>query len=135
MGCPASREGDVYSFGILVLEMFSGRRPTDEIFKDGLNLHSFVKTALPESLMQIIDPNLITAETQETNSGRTATEEERELSNSNGNLSEMSAKARSCVVSVLEIGIGCSAESPKGRMSMEDVSRQLHLIRKTFLGI
>lgn len=124
MGCPASREGDVYSFGILVLEMFSGRRPTDEIFKDGLNLHSFVKTALPESLMQIIDPNLITA-----------TEEERELSNSNGNLSEMSAKARSCVVSVLEIGIGCSAESPKGRMSMEDVSRQLHLIRKTFLGI
>lgn len=124
MGCSASREGDVYSFGILVLEMFSGRRPTDEIFKDGLNLHSFVKTALPESLMQIIDPNLITA-----------TEEERELSNSNGNLSEMSAKARSCVVSVLEIGIGCSAESPKGRMSMEDVSRQLHLIRKTFLGI
>lgn len=124
MGCPASREGDVYSFGILVLEMFSGRRPTDEIFKDGLNLHSFVKTALPESLMQIIDPNIITA-----------TEEERELSNSNGNLSEMSAKARSCVVSVLEIGIGCSAESPKGRMSMEDVSRQLHLIRKTFLGI
>lgn len=114
----------MYSFGILVLEMFSGRRPTDEIFKDGLNLHSFVKTALPESLMQIIDPNLITA-----------TEEERELSNSNGNLSEMSAKARSCVVSVLEIGIGCSAESPKGRMSMEDVSRQLHLIRKTFLGI
>lgn len=124
MGCPASREGDVYSFGILVLEMFSGRRPTDEIFKDGLNLHSFVKTALPESLMQIIDPNIITA-----------TEEERELSNSNGNLSEMSAKARSCVVSVLEIGIGCSAESPKGRMSMEDVSRQLDLIRKTFLGI
>lgn len=124
MGCPASREGDVYSFGILVLEMFTGRRPTDEIFKDGLNLHSFVKTALPESLMQIIDPNLITA-----------TEEERELSNSNGNLSEMSAKARSCVVSVLEIGIGCSAESPKGRMSMEDVSRQLDLIRKTFLGI
>lgn len=124
MGCSASREGDVYSFGILVLEMFSGRRPTDEIFKDGLNLHSFVKTALPESLMQIIDPNLITA-----------TEEERELTNSNGNLSEMSAKARSCVVSVLEIGIGCSAESPKGRMSMEDVSRQLHLIRKTFLGI
>lgn len=124
MGCSASREGDVYSFGILVLEMFSGRRPTDEIFKDGLNLHSFVKTALPESLMQIIDPNLITA-----------TEEERELSNSNGNLSEMSAKARSCVVSVLEIGIGCSAESPKGRMSMEDVSRQLDLIRKTFLGI
>ncbi|KAG8656249.1 probable LRR receptor-like serine/threonine-protein kinase At3g47570 [Manihot esculenta] len=124
MGCPASREGDVYSFGILVLEMFTGRRPTDEIFKDGLNLHSFVKTALPESLMQIIDPNIITA-----------TEEERELSNSNGNLSEMSAKARSCVVSVLEIGIGCSAESPKGRMSMEDVSRQLDLIRKTFLGI
>ncbi|XP_021663665.2 probable LRR receptor-like serine/threonine-protein kinase At3g47570 [Hevea brasiliensis] len=135
MGCPASKEGDAYSFGILVLEMFSGRSPIDEIFKDGLNLHSFVKAALPESLVQIMDPNLLTEEIEETNAARAATEEEKEVSNINGNLSKMSAKARSCVVSVLEIGIGCSAESPKERMSMEDVSRQLNLVRKTYLGI
>ncbi|XP_057997644.1 probable LRR receptor-like serine/threonine-protein kinase At3g47570 [Hevea brasiliensis] len=30
----ASKEGDVYSYGILVLEMFSERRPTDEMFKE-----------------------------------------------------------------------------------------------------
>jgi serine/threonine protein kinase len=48
MGGEASTEGDVYSYGILVLEMFTGRRPTDDMFKDGLNLHDFVKMALPK---------------------------------------------------------------------------------------
>ena len=50
MGADASTMGDVYSYGILVLEMFTGRRPTDDMFKDGLNLHKFVKMALPKRL-------------------------------------------------------------------------------------
>ncbi|KAL6320416.1 hypothetical protein AAG906_007113 [Vitis piasezkii] len=37
-----STEGDVYSYGILLLETFTGRRPTDNKFQDGLTLHSFV---------------------------------------------------------------------------------------------
>ncbi|KAG5616215.1 hypothetical protein H5410_016039 [Solanum commersonii] len=40
MGSDASIYGDVYSFGILLLEMFTGRKPTDEMFKDNLNLHN-----------------------------------------------------------------------------------------------
>ena len=51
MGGKASIEGDVYSYGILLLEMFIGRRPTDDMFKDGLNLNNFAKMALPEKLV------------------------------------------------------------------------------------
>ncbi|KAI8531158.1 hypothetical protein RHMOL_Rhmol11G0115800 [Rhododendron molle] len=48
MGDMASTVGDVFSFGILLLEMFTGKRPTDNMFNDHLNLHTFVKNALPD---------------------------------------------------------------------------------------
>lgn len=60
MGSRAWKEGDVYSYGIRVLEMFTGRRPTNEIFKDGLNLPTFVKSALMhKQLSQIVDPTAV----------------------------------------------------------------------------
>ena len=64
MGNEASTEGDVYSYGVLVLEMFIGRRPTDDMFKDGLNLHNFVKMSLPKRLIQVVDPMLLPREVE-----------------------------------------------------------------------
>ena len=49
----------MYGFGILLLEMFIGRRPTDDIFQDGLTLHDFVKTSLFEPVMEIMDPHWV----------------------------------------------------------------------------
>ncbi|KAM7473913.1 hypothetical protein LguiB_021156 [Lonicera macranthoides] len=60
MGGVASKYGDVYSYGVLLLEMFTGRRPTDDMFKDGLNLHNYIKAALQEqAIMQILDQTLL----------------------------------------------------------------------------
>ena len=53
MGSDVSTEGDAYSFGVFLLEMFLGKRPTDEMFKDDLNLHNFVKMALLEHLYKL----------------------------------------------------------------------------------
>ena len=58
MGNEVSIYGDVYSDGILLLEMFTGKRPTDSIFLNSLNLRDFVKESLPERIIDIIDPNL-----------------------------------------------------------------------------
>ncbi|XP_059458514.1 probable LRR receptor-like serine/threonine-protein kinase At3g47570 [Corylus avellana] len=65
MGGEASTQGDVYSYGIFVSEMFTGKRPTDKIFKDGFNLHNFVKMASTEKLVQVVDPNLLTREVED----------------------------------------------------------------------
>nr|AGT15912.1 LRR-kinase protein [Saccharum hybrid cultivar R570] len=40
-GSAVSTTGDVYSLGILLLEMFTGRSPTDDMFGDMLDLHKY----------------------------------------------------------------------------------------------
>ena len=65
MGDETSIEADAYSYRILLLEMFLGKRPNDDMFKDGLNLHNFAKMALPEKLVQIVDPILLPREVDE----------------------------------------------------------------------
>lgn len=59
MGSEVSTNGDVCSCGILLLEMFTGMRATDEMFKDSLNIHNFVRTAVPKRVREITDPVLV----------------------------------------------------------------------------
>uniref|UniRef100_M4DPP7 Protein kinase domain-containing protein n=1 Tax=Brassica campestris TaxID=3711 RepID=M4DPP7_BRACM len=43
-----SIHGDRCSFGVLLLEMFTGKRPTSELFEGNYTLHSYTKSALPD---------------------------------------------------------------------------------------
>ena len=54
----ASTFGDVYSFGILLLEMIIGKRPTDSMFDGGLSINSFVQRNFPDQVFHIIDIHL-----------------------------------------------------------------------------
>ncbi|KAI6678600.1 hypothetical protein NL676_039396 [Syzygium grande] len=54
-----SIEGDVYSFGVLILEIFIGKRPTNDMFENALNLHCFAKAALVDQVEKVIDPVLL----------------------------------------------------------------------------
>ncbi|KAJ1431189.1 Serine/threonine-protein kinase, active site [Sesbania bispinosa] len=100
MGSEVSIEGDMYSFGILVLEMLIGKRPTDEMFKDGLNLHSYVENSISNHLLQIVDLTLLP------NGLEQATD--------NG----MHLNVEKCLLSLFRIALSCSVESPRERMSM-----------------
>ncbi|PON76726.1 Tyrosine-protein kinase [Parasponia andersonii] len=134
MGGEPSKQGDVYSYGILTLEMFTGKRPTDEMFKDDFNLHNFVQMALPERLVQIVDSSLLPRETDKTTLRR---EHGRNYINDGGfdNLNKISTHLQKCFVSVLEIGLACSRESPNERMSMGDVIKEIQHIKNAYLGI
>ncbi|PON69029.1 Tyrosine-protein kinase [Parasponia andersonii] len=134
MGGEPSKQGDVYSYGILMLEMFTGKRPTDEIFKDDFNLHNFVKMALPERLVQIADASLLFRETDETAMTK---EHERNYVN-NGHVespNKINTDLLKCLVSVLQIGLACSIESPNERLSMGDVVKEIQHIRNAYLGV
>ncbi|XVF83115.1 hypothetical protein PTKIN_Ptkin16aG0107100 [Pterospermum kingtungense] len=115
LGSNVTTYGDVYSYGILLLEMFTGRRPTNEIFKENLNLHNFVKTALPNRVAEITDPTLF----QESLKGETMI---------NSTFNEASHKDNILLWglnTIFEIGVACSFELPLERMSMADVVAQL----------
>ncbi|KAL5546647.1 hypothetical protein UlMin_006334 [Ulmus minor] len=136
MGGEASIQGDVYSFGILILEIFTARKPTNPIFNDSNNLHNFVKMALPDRLMEIVDPYLLSSEVEETTSrggiNRNIVESQYEIIES-GSHNQMDVKTRKCLLSVLEIGLACSRILPKERANMNDAARELHLTKNGFL--
>ncbi|PRQ59416.1 putative protein kinase RLK-Pelle-LRR-XII-1 family [Rosa chinensis] len=144
-GVEPSRQGDVYSYGVFVLQMFTGRRPIDEMFKEGLNLHNFVKMAIPERVMEIVDPTLLAtleerAPTTSQNvvnyiSGYNNEIEAVEENIDNEYLSKMNTYVWKCILPTLKIGLACSEESPRNRMSMEEVHRKLHHIKDACTGV
>ncbi|XP_028106752.1 putative receptor-like protein kinase At3g47110 [Camellia sinensis] len=96
MGSVVSTSGDVYSYGILLLELFIGKRPTGGMFKDGLNLYKLAKIALLERAMEIVDQKLVsTIEEEETTSINSRTQMGRE-------------KSHECLTLMLKIGVVCS---------------------------
>ncbi|XP_030962200.1 probable LRR receptor-like serine/threonine-protein kinase At3g47570 [Quercus lobata] len=124
MGNEVSLYGDIYSYGILLLEMFTGKRPTNNIFQDNLNLHDFVKAALSEQKIDIIDPNLLW-EWQE--------EETRRINNTRNEDQNGSSKIQECLILILGIGVACSIEFPRERMNISIAVVELHKIRESIL--
>ena len=70
-GGQASVAGDAYSFGVTLLEMFTGKAPTDDMFTEGLTLHLLAEAGLPDKIPEIIDPEILLDELHDDDSGDT----------------------------------------------------------------
>ncbi|KAK4780246.1 hypothetical protein SAY87_016352 [Trapa incisa] len=126
-GGEVSIQGDVYSYGILVLEMFTGKRPTDEIFTDGLNLHSFAKAALPEHVYEVVDPFLMKEFHDDELGGSSYVRASRQ----NNKL----RKIQGWLASIIRVGVVCSSEMPDDRMSAAEAVVALKVIQKELLQV
>ncbi|KAL8513142.1 hypothetical protein ACS0TY_019358 [Phlomoides rotata] len=100
---------DVYSYGVMLLETFTRKMPSDDMFGGDLSLKSWAESLLPRSLDQVMDINLLT------------------------NLDdEHCDKMMQCVFSILVLALKCSAETPADRINMKEILLELHKIKRQF---
>ncbi|KAI9070782.1 hypothetical protein K1719_047257 [Acacia pycnantha] len=102
-------KGDVFGYGIVLMEVFTRKKPTDEMFVQELSLKDWVSNSTPHSIMNIIDVNLL----------------QREYQNTDSILPYMS--------SVFELALHCSTELPEARLTMIDVVASLRKIKSLFM--
>ncbi|CAN1168514.1 Putative receptor-like protein kinase At3g47110 [Linum perenne] len=126
MGNDVSIQGDIYSYGILLLELFTGKRPTDETFRDGLSLHNVVKSALSkQNTSEVVDPVLLNELLHRLTTHRNYT---------TSSSDEARKDLQEVMSSILEIGITCSSNIPEKRIDMSEVLSRLAAIKSSLFG-
>ena len=101
-----STKGDVYSLGVLLLEMMTGCRPTDEKFSN--TLHEFVDRAFQNNINEVVDPVMTQV---------------------NINKTEV---LHNCIIPLIKIGLSCSMASPKERPGMDEVCNKILTVKHIF---
>ena len=113
-----STKGDVYNYGILLLEIIIGKRPTNRVFEGDHNLHKFARMALPNHAMEIAGPILFRNVDEVID---------------NHNCSPTN-RIEEYLISMVKVGVACSVELPQERWDISKVISELHFIRNILLG-
>ncbi|XP_027185089.1 LRR receptor-like serine/threonine-protein kinase GSO1 [Coffea eugenioides] len=100
-----SAKCDIYSFGIMIMEVFTRTNPHSEMFGEKLSLRSWVANSIPDGLAKVIDANLLKES------------------------DEYFVEKLSCIASIMKVALGCTMESPRERSSIQDVLVALKKIK------
>ncbi|XP_050287492.1 probable LRR receptor-like serine/threonine-protein kinase At3g47570 isoform X2 [Quercus robur] len=104
-----STKCDIYSYGIILLEMITRKKPTDEMFVGDLGMRQWI-ASLPDR-MEVVDDGLLSIE-----AGRDVT------------------VMQTILLSILELGLRCSEELPDERPEIKDVVAKVNKIKLALLG-
>lgn len=105
-----SQKGDVYSYGIMLMETFTKTKPTDDIFNGEMTLRRSVGDSLNHSIMEVVDHDLRLEE------------------------DEQFPEREQCMHAILCLAMNCTAESPEDRPDIKHVVTKLMKLREAFLS-
>lgn len=84
--------------------MLTGKRPADDMFKNGLTLRKLVEMQISsEGFLNIVDPLMLPQ--------------------------NHASKEEECFVSVALVGLSCSIDSPYERPNIAEVATKMHAIK------
>jgi hypothetical protein len=103
----------------VLLELITGKRPTDPMFKDGLDIVNFVLDKFPHQILEVIDERL----TEECNNPS-----QENMTPETGNA------AYECLVSLVQVALSCTHQVPSERMNMRQIAHMIHETKTSYIG-
>uniref|UniRef100_A0A0D9W1X1 Receptor kinase-like protein Xa21 n=1 Tax=Leersia perrieri TaxID=77586 RepID=A0A0D9W1X1_9ORYZ len=123
-GAKTSTSGDVYSYGIMLLEMITGKSPVDEMFGGEMNLEKWVRISSPHQAGEVVDKRFMIIASEE--------------SSIDGQQQQFDTKdiqllLETLLVPMVDVALSCIGESPESRISMNDALSRLKRISEKYL--
>ena len=102
----------MYSFGVMILELITGKRPTDVLFQEGLTLHDWVRRHYPHNFAAVVARSWLT------DTGSPAVQ------------SDEMVIVDDVVAELIELGLACTQHSPPARPTMVEACHEITLLRE-----
>jgi hypothetical protein len=102
----------VYSFGVMILELITGKRPTDVLFQEGLTLHDWVRRHHPHDFAAVVARSWLTSPAVQV---------------------DKTVGANNIVAELIDLGLACTQQSPPARPTMVAVCHEITLIGQAWL--
>jgi hypothetical protein len=94
----------------MLMEIFTRRKPTDDMFVAELSLKTWISQSLPNSIMEVLDSNLV--------------------QQYGGQIDDI----LTYMSSVFDLALNCCEDSPEARINMVDVTASLIKLKTLALG-